>query len=348
MFNASTGLETTLFWAKVAAVHLPEALDVLSDMLLHATFDPTELEKERSVIGEEIKYSLDAPDSLAQIRATELQWPDHPLGRDIAGTRASVMQLGRESLLTYMQHHYRPDQTILGVAGHVEHNQVVSWAEEHLSDWRSGTPVLWEAAPPDRGGPKLHIEFKDSEQAHLSFSLAGLSRTHPDRYALRLLNVILGQGMRSRLFQTVRERLGLAYSVESYISTLEDTGAIGIYAGVAAERAAEAILAIVGQLQRLRKQPVPRDELDKALEFMRGRLALSLEDSFAVAAWYARQHLQDIEILTPEESMARFEAVGPDDMQRVAQRLLREERLNLAIVGPFSENGDRFREAIRF
>jgi predicted Zn-dependent peptidase len=163
-----------------------------------------------------------------------------------------------------------------------------------------------------------------------------------------LLNVILGQGMRSRLFQTVRERLGLAYSVESYISTLEDTGAIGIYAGVAAERAAEAILAIVGQLQRLRKQPVPRDELDKALEFMRGRLALSLEDSFAVAAWYARQHLQDIEILTPEESMARFEAVGPDDMQRVAQRLLREERLNLAIVGPFSENGDRFREAIRF
>lgn len=348
MFNASTGLETTLVWAKVAAVHLPEALDVLSDMLLHATFDPVELEKERAVISEEIKYSLDTPDSLAQILVAGLQWPNHPLGRDIAGTRGSVMQLGRESLLAYRQSHYRPDQTILGVAGHLEHEQIVSWAEAHLLDWQPGTPMLWEAAPPEHDGPRVHVEFKASEQAHLSFSLAGLARTHPERYALHLLNVILGQGMRSRLFQTVRERLGLAYSVESYLSALHDTGAIGIYAGVAADRVEEAIRAIIGELERLRQEPVPEDELGKALEFIRGRLALSLEDSFAVAAWYARQHLQEPEILTPEESIACFEAVRPSDMLQLAQRLLREERLNLAIVGPFSQNGDRFRQAIHF
>jgi predicted Zn-dependent peptidase len=317
-------------------------------MLLHATFDPAELEKERAIIKEEIKYSWDTPDSLAQILANGLQWPDHPLGRDIAGTRDSVMQLGRESLLAYMQEHYRPDQAILGVAGHVDHGQIVTWADTHLSDWLPGAPVHWDPAPPDHDGPRLHVEFKDTEQAHLTFSLAGLSRKDPERYALQLLNVILGQGMRSRLFQTVRERLGLAYSVESYISTLQDTGAVGIYAGVATDRAEEAILAILGELDRLRQEPVPEDELGKALEFVRGRLALSMEDSFAVAAWYARQHLQDADILTPEESIARFEAIRAADMQRVAQSLFREKRLNLAIVGPFSQNGDRFRQAIRF
>lgn len=348
VFNASTGLELTLYWAKVAAVHLPKALDVLSDMLLHATFDPAEVEKERAVISEEISYSLDAPDSLAQLLVSQLQWPNHPLGRDIVGTRQSVASLSRDSLLAYMADHYRPGKMILGLAGRVDHGEIVAWAGSHLAEWEPAPPVDCEPAPRDGHGPRMQIRFKDTEQAHITFSFAGLPRSDPDRFALRLLNLILGEGMRSRLFQKVRERLGLAYSVESYVSSLQDTGSVGLYAGVGTPRAEGAIRAILDELDRLRQEPVPETELRKALEFIQGRTALAMEDSFTIAAWYARQQLLGPEVLEPEEVMERFEAVQPTDIQCLAQTLFQEERLNLAIVGPFSQNSDRFRQAIRF
>ncbi len=347
ILNASTGLETTLYWAKVAAAHLSEALDVMGDMLLHATFDPAEIEKERAVISEEISYVLDTPDSLANILVNQLQWPDHPLGRDVAGTQESVAALRRESLLAYMSDHYRPGETLLGLAGLVNHKQAVAWAESYLGAWEPGPTTPWQPAPPDHQGPSLHVEYKPTEQAHLSFSFAGLSRDHPDRFALRLLNVILGEGMRSRLFQKVREDLGLAYSVESYVSTLQDTGTIGMYAGVGAARTEEAITAILDELDRLRQEPIPKDEMEKALEFTKGRQALSMEDSFVVAAWYARQQLFGTEMLEPEDVIARFEAVQAEDIQRLAQAVFQEQRLHLAIVGPFSQNGERFRQSIR-
>jgi predicted Zn-dependent peptidase len=346
--NASTGLESTLYWAKVAADHLPETLNVLSGMLLDATFDPFELEKERAVIGEEISYTLDRPDSLVQLLANELQWPGHPLGRDIAGTKESVAGLNRASLLAFMQSHYRPGRTILGLAGQITHDQALRLVGQHLQSWEPGPEPGYEPAPANHDGPRLHVQYRDVEQAHLTLSFSGLSRSHPDRQALRLLNVLLGEGMRSRLFQQVREELGLAYSVDSYVSTLQDTGAVGIYAGVTANRVEESIAAILEQLNLLRQEPVPLDELDRAREFVKGRMALSLEDSFSIAAWYARQQLLGPEVLDPEDVIARFEEIEQADIQRVAQSLFRPERLNLAIVGPFAENGDRFREVMHF
>ncbi len=346
LFNASTGLELTLYWAKVAAAHLPQALEVLSDMLLRATFDPAEMEKERAVIVEEINYSLDAPDSLAQILVSQLQWPDHPLGRDVAGTRQSVSGLSRDALLAYLADHYRPNRTIVGLAGRVTHQQAVALINSCLADWEPGPTTPCEPAPSDRRGPRLHVEFKTTEQAHLHFSFAGPSRCDPDQYGARLLNVILGEGMSSRLFQEVRERLGLAYDIESYVSTLQDAGTIGVYAGVSTAQAEPAIRAILGELDRLRQDPVSPDELEKAREFIRGRLALSLEDSFTVASWYAQQELLGPEVLGPEEVIARFEAIQATDIQRLAQTIFRPERLNLAVVGPFADNGDRFRRAV--
>jgi predicted Zn-dependent peptidase len=217
LFNASTGLETTLYWAKVAAPHLPRALDVLSDMLLHPTFDTEEMERERAVISEEINYSLDMPDSLVQILVNEMQWPRHPLGRDIAGTPESVAGLDRQTLLTYLWDHYRPGNTVLGVAGRLEHQAVLSLVESHLGGWESGPRLDCEPAPmsDQEDGPRVHVERKETEQAQISLSFAGISRNDPDQFALRLLNILLGEGMRSRLFQEVRERLGLAYSVGS-------------------------------------------------------------------------------------------------------------------------------------
>ena len=348
LLGASTGLETTLYWAKVASAHLSEALDVVSDMLLRARFEPSEMEKERAVIGEEISYTLDTPDGLSQLMVNQLQWPEHPLGRDIAGTRQSVAMLTRETLLQFMGDHYMPGRAILGVAGQVEHEQIVSWAASNMGEWEARPAIDCEPAPPDRAGPKVEVRFKETEQAQLSFSFAGLSRGDPDRFVLQLLNVILGEGMRSRLFQHVREQLGLAYSVGSYVTSLEDTGAMGLYAGVAPSRAEEAIRAILHELDSLRQEPVAERELTKAVEFVRGRLALSLEDSFAIAAWYARQQLLGPEVLDPEEAVSRLEAVQPGDIQRLAGAIFQMEKLNLAVVGPFSQNGDRFRRTVRF
>jgi predicted Zn-dependent peptidase len=348
MFNASTGLETTLYWAKVAAADVPQALDVLSDMLLQPNFDPGELEKERTVIAEEINYSLDAPDSLAQIMVSQLQWPDHPLGRDIAGTRETVARLSRGSMLTYLADHYLPGATILGMAGQISHEDGLELARGYLGGWAPGPLRTWDPAPPDHHGPSLQVEFRPTEQAHLAFSFCGPSRSDPRRPAVRLLNVILGEGMRSRLFQEVRERLGLAYSVDSWVSSLEDTGSVGIYAGVGVNRAQEAARAIFRQLDLLRQEPVPEDELERAKQFVRGRVLLSLENSFAVGSWYARQVLQGPEVLEPEGSLAQLEAVQVSDLQELAADIFQTARLNLAIVGPFAQDGDLFWDELQF
>jgi predicted Zn-dependent peptidase len=348
MFNASTGLETTLYWAKVAAAHLPETLDVVSDMLLGATFDAAEMEKERTVIAEEINYALDMPDSLVQILVNQLQWPNHPLGRDVAGTRESVERLSRESLLAYLAEHYRPGNTVLAMAGRIGHEESVALARYYLGGWQPGPATRCDPVSSNHRGPNLHFEPKDIEQAHLNLSFDALPRADPDRYALRLLSVLLGEGMGSRLFQEVRERLGLAYNVESFVSTFQDTGAIGVYAGVATDRVEESLRAILGQLDGLRQVPVSQDELERCREFVKGRLALSLEDSFTIAAWYARQVLFGPEVLHPDQVVTQYDAIEPADIQRLAQKLFREEQLNLAIVGPFSDNGDGFREAAHF
>ena len=348
VFNASTGVETTLYWAKVAASHLSEALDVVSDMLLNAAFDADDLEKERAVIAEEIHYALDAPYSLAHILVNQLQWPDHPLGRDVAGTQESVDSISRDTLLDYLSAHYRPGRTILSVAGPTPHQEILALVESYLGGWEPGPPMDYEPAPAlePGNGPAVRIAHKDTEQVQLSFSLGGVSRSDPERFALRLLSILLGEGMRSRLFQEVRERQGLAYSVGSYVTTLQDTGAVGSYAGVAPDKTEDAIRAIMHQLDLLAQEPAPEDELQAARDFVSGRMALSLEDPFTLAAWYARQELLEDQILSPEETIGLLDSVQATEIQKVAQELFRTNRLNLVIVGPFSEDESRFRRAI--
>ncbi len=350
VFNASTGLELTLYWAKVAADHLPVALDVLSDMLLNAAFDEAEVEKERAVICEEISYSTDMPDSLAQIMVNQLQWPDHPLGRDVAGTQDSVALLGRDNLRAFQKAHYRPGNTILSLAGLVDHAEVVKMVEAHLGDWEPGPRMAYEPAPPNHihRAPRVQTAFRETDQAQLSFSFPGLSRDDPDSFSLRLLNIVLGEGMRSRLFQEIRERLGLAYSVGSYISNLQDSGSVGLFASVATDRVAPTLRAILDQIERLRQEPVPDAELQSARDFIKGRFALSLEDSFTLASWYARQTLLQRQVLSPKDTMDRLDATTPQDIQRLAQALLRPEYMNLAAVGRFSDNGDGLRQMAQF
>jgi predicted Zn-dependent peptidase len=259
-----------------------------------------------------------------------------------------VAGLSRKSLLSFLSDHYLPGETVLGLAGLVDHRQAVDWARTHLGAWESGPSAICEPAPPNGRGPALHVEYKETEQSYLSFSLEGIPRSDPRRFALRMLNVVLGEGMRSRLFQEIRERRGLAYSVDSYVSAYEDTGAVGVYAGVSADRVEDTMQAVLGELDRLRQESVPEEELDAAKEFLKGRMALSLEQPFALASWYARQVLLGPEVLGLEQALERIEEVKPTGIQHLAQELFQNHRLNLAIVGPFTENGDRFRDALRF
>ena len=347
VLGASTGREATVYWVKVPQPHLKEAFDVLVDLLRHPRFDPEEIERERRVIIEEINLTYDTPSDLVFLLNNRLLWPDHPLGRDIAGTRESVKALTREALLAYLKRHYRPNNTVVSVAGNVEHEAVVEWMVAHLSDWPPGEGSAFRPAEDDQAEPRLHVQYKETEQAHLCLSVPGLPRDHPDRFNLRLLSCILGEGMSSRLFTEVREKRGLAYSVDSYLSTMRDTGAVGVYAGTAPERLKDALEAILGELDKLRREEVPAEELTKAKEFVKGRILLQMEDSFSVAAWFGQQETLSTRVLTVDEALVAIDAVTPADVQRVAKGLFRGERLNLAVVGPLQKSEEKLRRLLK-
>ncbi|MEA3345602.1 MAG: pitrilysin family protein [Chloroflexota bacterium] len=345
VFNGGTGREMTLYWAKVAQFHLSVALDVLLDMLRHPRFDPVELEKERQVIIEEINSSLDMPGRWVHLLLAELIWPDHPLGRSVAGTKESVASLQRDILLESMSQYYSPSNTVLVVAGSLDHGRLLNLITASTEDWAPVDAPTYQLAVDSQREPQVRLGERDTEQAHLGISAPGLPREHPDRFVLLLMNAILGEGMSSRLFQEIRERRGLAYEIGSSVSTLQDTGAITVYAGVNPERTPTTLQAILAEWDKLRQTPVTPKELRRAKEFVKGRLALQMEDTFNVAAWVGRQELLTERILSVDEVMKKIEVVEPDDIQRLAQHLFRTEKINCAVVGPFSDD-EIFREVV--
>lgn len=334
VFNAATGQEMTTLWAKMQQTDLALALDVLADMLRNSLFKAEEIEKERRVILEEILSSQDIPEELVGLVLQELTWPGHPLGWDVAGTPDSVSALTRDNLQSFLAQHYGPQNLVLSVTGDVQHDQVVALVASLMGDWPGSARSTFEPAPPNDGAPRVAGVKKKVEQSHLALHLPGIRRDDDDRFALGLLNVILGEGMSSRLFLEIRERMGLAYAVESYVSYLVDAGVLGVYAAVAPERAVDALAAILGQMARLRDEPVDAETLRSAREFVKGRLLMSMEDTLSVSGWFGRQEAQDREVLTVEEVIAHMECVTIEDVQRVAQRLYRTRGAQLAVVGP--------------
>jgi predicted Zn-dependent peptidase len=346
IFNASTGQEESTYWAKVPQPHLDVAIDVLADMLRHAKFEPAEIDKERDVIAKEINLTLDTPDDLVHLLNNQLVWPNHPLGRDVAGSKESIASLDRDRLLAYMNSHYLPNNTVVSVAGNVEHEAVVDQIAACLGDWVSGEVAPYQPAKDGQSEPRVRVHNKDTRQAYLCLSVPGLPRNHPDRLALRLLNAVLGEGMSSRLFNGIRERRGLSYSVNSYISALYDTGVIGAYASVDPEHIEAAIEVILEEWDELRQEEIPSEELARAKDFIKGQLLLFMEDNFSVALWFGSQEILFPELLTYEEAIEAIEAITTADIRRVARTLFWEEKLNLAVVGPFNGE-DGFRELLQ-
>jgi len=321
ILNGGTDKELTVYWCKVAQSHLTLALDVLADMLLHSSFDPQEIEKERRVIIEEINMSKDSPAQQVHMLIDELLWPNHPLGRDIAGSKKSVTGITRDMMLDYLTNQYLPGNTVVAIAGNIQHQEVITAINQTLGDWTTRRSQSGYIACREQIAQRLIIETRDTEQVHLCLALPGLSLLHPKRFALDLLNIILGEGMSSRLFTEIRDRLGLAYSIHSYVDHLFDSGSVIIYAGVEPKNLKAVIDAILEQLHRL-TEIVPESELSKAKELSKGRLLLRMEDSRNVAGWMGGQEILTKRILSINQVESIIDAITAEELKQIAQELI--------------------------
>jgi predicted Zn-dependent peptidase len=333
LINAGTDKELTVYWAKVARPHFSLALDVLVDMLLNSSFDPDDIERERQVIIEEIHLSMDAPQHQVGMLIDELLWPGHPLGRDIAGSRESVSAISRDMLLEFLAGQYLPGDTVVAIVGDINHDEVVQMISESLGKWTDQRTRSGFLPYQEQPNPRLKIECRNTEQTHLCLALPGLPIMHPGRFTLDLLNTILGEGMSSRLFLEIRDRLGLAYAVHSYVEHFNDSGSIIIYAGVEHGNLSVTIEAILEQLALL-KEPVSESEVTKAKELSKGRLLLRMEDSRSVAGWAGAQEVLTGRVLSVEQVVSTIDAITSEEMARLASELLTASQLRLAVVGP--------------
>jgi predicted Zn-dependent peptidase len=343
--NASTDKELTAYWARLPSEHLELGLDVLFDIVSDSRLELADIERERAVILEELRMYQDQPQDFVQNLFEELVWPGHPLGRDIAGTLDSVARLSRDDLLEYADAHYRLPNLVVGVAGSVADTEVIDAVTARLTlrdEPNGGGPSI--GAPEALRSPNVRLRRQKTEQAHVCFGMRALSYLDPDRYALDLLNTVLGEGMSSRLFLNIREKLGLAYDVHSFTQKHRDTGYLGVYVGVEPSKAAEAVKAAIGELRALAEKEVAPEELVRAKEFTKGRMRLELETTNGVAFWLTYQQLLLDEVRTLESEIAAVDAVTAADVKRIANRIL-AGALQLAVVGPFSREND-FRNAI--
>ena len=345
ILNGGTDKELTLYWCKIAQPHFSLALDVLADMLLHSRFDPLEIERERQVIIEEINMSRDYPPQRVDMLIDKLLWPNHPLGRDIAGSKESVAAITRDKMLGYLQAQYLPSKTVVSIAGNMQHQEMVAAVSQTLGDWTSRQQPPGYSAYKEQPSQRLHVETRDTEQAHLCLALPGLSLLHPKRFTLDLLNVILGEGTSSRLFTEIRDKLGLTYNIHSYIEHFLDSGSVTVYAGLEPKKLTTAIKAILEQLARL-KEPVPDSELSKVKELSKGRLLLRMEDSRNVAGWMGGQEILTDRALNVEQIESIIDAVTADELNQLAQELIVDSQLHLAVVGPIA-NGEPLEELLK-
>ena len=339
--NAFTGKEYTCYYSRVIAEDLPMALDVLSDMILNSKIDPEEFESERKVILEEIAMHEDAPDELVHDLFYRRMWDGHPLGRPVLGFNETIGAVDRDDVAHYWHERYAPKNLVVAAAGNLDHQELVRSVDELFSDQDGARTSRTGAAPTAQIGVNVHK--RPTEQAHIVLGTEGLPRNHEDRHALALLDTILGGGMSSRLFQEVREKRGLAYSVFSYRALFADTGTFAIYAGTTPQNAETVIDIVRGEIDDILTNGVTRAEFDRAKGHVRGSLVLSSEDPGSRMNRLGKQQLTTGEILSIDELIARFDRLEMDDVARVAQMVLGAGAFQVTVVGPFDEGAfDRY------
>lgn len=344
IINGGTDKEVTIFWCKVASSHFPIALDVLSDLLLNSRFDNEGIEQERRIINEEINMNMDLPQQRINMLIDELLWPEQPLGREVIGYKETVSSLRREHLLNYVARRYMPNNTVISIAGNIQHEDAVAQIEPLFDKWAAGELLTGYITNDKQTEVRLRIEPRDIEQAHLCLAVHGFSRSHPQRFTLGLLNTVLGSGMSSRLFTEIREHKGLAYDISSYTEHFLNSGSFGIYAGVDPAKIETAVAAILEELSKIR-QGITAGELTRAKELSKGRLYLRFEDSQNVALWYGTQEILTQQILDIDDVISIVDAIPLDALKEVAEEIITDSGLNLAVTGPIKE-AESYRDSI--
>ena len=337
-YNAFTGKDYTGYYIKISSDKLSLALDMLSDMLHNSVFDSEEVEREKRVIKEEIKMYEDNPMAHVEDIFEELMFgDDHPLGRNIAGTRKTVSDITRDELFAYKNKHYIPKNTVISIAGNAS-KDVRKLVEKYFVQTIKGKKQTFTKYISKQTSPQVHVEYKKTEQSHMILGFKGYAYKHKDLAALQLLSILLGGNMSSRLFISVRERRGLCYFIRAHTHAFQDTGFFSIQAGLDKERICEAIEVIIDELQLISQHGVQNSELMRAKKFIKGKTALGLEESSDVASWYGTQELMTNKTETPKQKLTKLFAVTSQDIQRVAKKILIKETASLAIIGPFKDD----------
>jgi predicted Zn-dependent peptidase len=334
--NAFTDKEATCYYAKVIDRHVPLAMDVLSDMFLHSLFDAGELEKEQRVILEEIKMYDDSPDDQIHDLFIQTMWKGSNLGDPTIGSAATVSALTPDDLRDHMKRHYAPNAVVVTAAGNVDHDAFVRLVEGYFAAFGGSSELVVPEAP--IATRQTYLKHKEIEQAHVVIGAQGLSLRDERRYVLAVLDTVLGGGMSSRLFQEVREKRGLVYSVYSFQAAYRASGLFAAYAGASPQSVRACIDVIAQEFERMREQPVSASELSCAQEHIKGSLTLSLEASSSRMMRLGRNELALGREVTPEEIEERVDAVTASDVQALAREVLAEDRIGLCVLGPVDES----------
>jgi predicted Zn-dependent peptidase len=330
--DAFTGKETVCFNVKILDEHVPVALDVLTDMVLNPVFDAKEIDREKGVILEEIKMDEDNPDYLVHEIFTQNFYKDHPLGKPILGTKETVRGFNQDIVFANYGRKFAPGNLIVAAAGNINHAQFVDEVRrrfEHLKPGQNG----FHQEPPKTHARIIMRNKKSLEQVQICLGVPAYSIAHPRRYGCYILNTLLGGGMSSRLFQNIREKQGLVYSIFSELNPFRDIGMMSVYAGTSRESAPKVVRSIVSELRQLKEMPVPDEELKRAKDQLKGSLMLSLESSTARMSNLARQEMYYDHFVGMDEIIQRIQVVTQDDILRVAGELIRPELIAVTVLG---------------
>ncbi|MBF0486397.1 MAG: insulinase family protein [Candidatus Omnitrophica bacterium] len=344
--NAFTGEEQTCYYAKVPAKHFDQTLDILCDMVFFPLIQKNDLERERTIILEEIKMYNDLPQYYVLELLDGLVWPDHPLGKSLAGSKETVGKMSQTDLRKFHRRHYSSDNIVVSVCGNFSHEWLVEFLENKLCNFPCQEKA--DFLPFKGSQKKSRVRFfrKATEQMHLALGFPGLRADHQDIYALAVLNIILGGNMSSRLFDELREKRGLAYSIYSNTKTYHDTGLFMVKAGVDNKKVVETLELIIKILRQLRRGTVHKKEFERAREYFLGQFVLGLEDTMEHMMWIGESMIERDRIRTLGEVVYKVNSLTPEDIRRVAGDVLKEKRFNLAVVGPLEDSREKELESI--
>ena len=334
--NAFTGKEFTGFWIKSAKKDIGLALDIISDMLLHSLFAAKEIENEKGPVLEEINMYEDAPMRDIPAVFENLLFDGHSLAHDQLGTAINVNNFSRRNLVSFYKKHYRADNLVLAVSGNFDEDGIDREIKKFFSTF-DGIKINGKQSKfsPRQEKPEVLLKYKKSDQTNFSLGFRAFATGHKDEYVLDVLNIVLGGNDSSRLFEAVREKEGLAYYIYSYNCDYRDAGYITIQSGVGNDKCEKAISVVLEEIRKIKEQGISKEELERAKSYVEGKLAIGLESSSSVADYVAIQEITTGKILTPKEKFDKINAVTREDVARVAREIFTDEKLNLALIGPF-------------